>query len=273
MAFCWKSIDYQTPKVMGILNVTPDSFFDGGSYLSESDISERIENMIEQGADIIDIGAYSSRPGADDISTEEELSRLKKSLCVIKKDFPDIPVSIDTFRLDIVKSVLDFFGEIMVNDISGGNHDTEMIEFTAKHNLPYVCMHMQGNPQTMQTNPQYENVVSEVLDFFKTKLSEAQKFNHQQFIIDPGFGFGKNVEQNYELMNHLNVFSELRTPILVGISRKSMIQKVINCNANNALNGTTVLNTIALLKGANILRVHDVKEAKEAVTIVSNYFI
>lgn len=258
---------------MGILNVTPDSFFDGGNYNTEANIHKRFEEMTIQGVDIIDIGAYSSRPGANDITSEEEFSRLKTALRIAKTNFPQVPISIDTFRLDVLKNVLDFYGNVIVNDISGGNFDKDMIRFTAENGLPYICMHMQGTPQTMQQNPQYKNVVSEVLDFFKIKLEEAQKHNHQHFIIDPGFGFGKNLEQNYELLNHLNLFSELKVPILVGISRKSMIQKVLHCNANEALNGTTVLNTIALLKGANILRVHDVREAKETIAMVSNYFL
>lgn len=268
MSFDWQSIDYTKPLVMGILNVTPDSFFDGGSYTTKETILRRFEAMIQDGADIIDIGAYSSRPGAEDISAEEEFERLKFALTIAKEKFPQIPISIDTFRLAVIKNVLDFYGPVMVNDISGGNYDAEMMRFCADNNLPFVCMHMQGTPQTMQIKPQYINVVSEVLDFFKKKIEEAQTLGLTQFIIDPGFGFGKTVEQNYELLNNLEKFVELGYPVFVGVSRKSMIQRVIDCTAKEALNGTTVLNTISLLKGAKIIRVHDVREAKEAVMIV-----
>lgn len=263
----WNSMDYSSPKVMGILNVTPDSFYDGGSYTTENAIQQRLEKMLDEGADIVDIGAYSSRPGAVDVPEDEELNRLWKVLQIIKRDYPEVLVSIDTFRLSVIQKVFDRFGQVMVNDISGGNFDQKMIEFTAKTCLPYVCMHMQGMPQTMQQNPHYQNVVEEILAFFKKKIEEANKFNHKHFVIDPGFGFGKTVEQNYELMNRLDTFVSLGFPLLVGISRKSMIQKVLNCTADEALNGTIVLNTFALTKGANILRVHDVKEAKEVVKL------
>lgn len=268
MSFNWQSIDYTKPLVMGILNVTPDSFFDGGSYTTENAIAKRFEDMLHDGADIIDIGAYSSRPGAEDISAKEEFKRLAVALQIAKHNFPNTPISIDTFRLQVIQDVLHTYGEVMVNDISGGNHDADMIRFCAENNLPFVCMHMQGNPQTMQIKPEYTNVVTEVLEFFKTKIKESKELGLKQFIVDPGFGFGKTVEQNYALMNNLDAFVALGEPVLVGISRKSMIQKVIDCTAKEALNGTTVLNTISLLKGAKIIRVHDVKEAKEAVKIV-----
>lgn len=263
----WNSIDYSSPKVMGILNVTPDSFYDGGSYTTEKTIQQRLDKMLDEGADIVDIGAYSSRPGAADVPEDEEFNRLWKVLQIIKQNYPEVLVSIDTFRLSIIQKILDKFGQIMVNDISGGNFDENMIPFSIQHNLPYVCMHMQGTPQTMQQNPHYQNVVDEILDFFKTKITTANATNYKQFILDPGFGFGKTVVQNYELMNRLDMFVSLGFPLLVGISRKSMIQKVLSCTAGEALNGTTVLNTIALTKGANILRVHDVKEAKEVVKL------
>lgn len=263
----WNTIDYSAPKVMGILNVTPDSFYDGGSYTTDDAIQQRLDKILCEGADIVDIGAYSSRPGAADVPEDEEFNRLWKVLRIIKRNYPDILVSIDTFRLSVIQRVIDNFGQVMVNDISGGNFDKKMIEYTAQNNLPYVCMHMQGMPQTMQQNPHYQNVVEEILAFFKKKIEEANKFNHKHFVIDPGFGFGKTVEQNYELMNRLDTFVSLGFPLLVGISRKSMIQKVLNCTADEALNGTTVLNTFALTKGANILRVHDVKEAKEVVKL------
>lgn len=268
MSVCWKSMTYEQPKVMGILNVTPDSFFDGGTYNSDYAITKRIETMVSEGVDIIDIGACSTRPNADVVDCEEEILRLKPALSILKNHFPNIPISIDTFRVQVVQFVLDYFGECMVNDISGGNIDEEMMPFVAKNQLPYVCMHMQGTPKTMQINPQYDDVIAEELHFFEQKLSYAQQLGIEQFIIDPGFGFGKTVQQNYSLLRNLAQFKQFDVPILIGLSRKSMIQNVLKCTANEALNGTTILNTIALLNGANILRVHDVKEAKEVVRLV-----
>lgn len=268
MSACWKSMNYEQPKVMGILNVTPDSFFDGGTNNSDSAITKRIETMISEGVDIIDIGAYSTRPNADVVDCDEEIRRLKSALTIVKKHFSHIPISIDTFRVPVVEFVLEYFGECMVNDISGGNIDNKMMPFVAKNHLPYVCMHMQGTPKTMQINPQYNDVVAEELQFFEHKLSYAQQLGIKQFIIDPGFGFGKTVQQNYSLLHNLAQFKKYDVPILIGLSRKSMIQNVLNCTADEALNGTSILNTIALLNGANILRVHDVKEAKEVVQLV-----
>lgn len=266
-----QAIDFSSPLIMGILNVTPDSFYDGGSHDSPTAICNHIESMFNAGARIIDIGAYSSRPGADEVSPQEEFNRLKVALDIIHTHFPQTIVSIDTFRLDIVKMVVDYFGDIIVNDISGGEYDGDMIQYSAKQKLPYICMHMQGTPQTMQKNPQYEDVVTEVLAFFKEKIKEAESYGLKQFIVDPGFGFGKTVEQNYTLFNHLEDFVALQYPVLVGISHKSMIQKVLDCTAKEALNGTTVLNTIALLKGAKILRVHEAKEANEVVKLVEKF--
>lgn len=271
MADIWKSMTYECPKVMGILNVTPDSFYDGGTYSTAKDIEKRIQKMVVDGADIIDIGGYSSRPGAKDIDEQEELRRLELPLTIIKNTFPELPVSIDSFRLSVIKHIVESFGPIMINDISGGNYDNEMMQYAANNDLPYVCMHMQGNPQTMQQNPHYTNVVEEVLNFFNNKIAYAKSIRLRQCIIDPGFGFGKTVEQNYALMNQLEQFVQLGCPVLVGISRKSMIQNALHCTADEALNGTTILNTIAIAKGASIIRVHDVKEAKEVVAL-SNIF-
>ncbi len=268
MSACWKSMTYEQPKVMGILNVTPDSFFDGGTNNSDSTIAKRIETMILEGVDIIDIGACSTRPNSDIVDSNEEIQRLKPALTIVKNNFSHIPISIDTFRVSVVKFVLDYFGECMVNDISGGNIDEEMMPYVAKNHLPYVCMHMQGTPKTMQINPQYDDIIVEEIQFFEQKLFYAQQLGIEHFIIDPGFGFGKTVEQNYDLLRNLAQFKKCNVPILVGLSRKSMIQNVLNCSADEALNGTTILNTIALRNGANILRVHDVKEAKEVVQLV-----
>lgn len=270
MSVCWKSITYEEPKVMGILNVTPDSFYDGGTNNSDFAIAKRIETMVNEGVDIIDIGACSTRPNADIVDAQEEIRRLQTALRIVKHSFPNIPISIDTFRVSVIQFVLDYYGECMVNDISGGNLEEEMMPFVAKHHVPFVCMHMQGTPKTMQINPHYEDVVAEELHFFEHKLSYAQQLGIEQFIIDPGFGFGKTVQQNYDLLRNLAQFKQFNVPILIGLSRKSMIQKILNCTANDALNGTTVLNTIALLNGANILRVHDVKEAKEVVKLVKS---
>ena len=268
----WNILSYDSPKIMGILNVTPDSFFDGGAYNSEATIRERIQQMLAEGADIIDIGAYSTRPGAEDVSEQEEISRLRTALNIIASEFPDINVSIDTFRLAVVKATYEEFGEFMVNDISGGCFDSEMFRYVGEKNLPYVCMHMQGTPQTMQIHPQYNDVVEDILQFFKEKITIAKEYGLSQFVVDPGFGFGKTVEQNYELMKHLQKFVDLHYPVLVGISRKSMIRATLNCSVDEALNGTTVLNTIALQKGAHIIRVHDVKAAKEALTLVQKCY-
>ena len=268
----WNILSYDSPKIMGILNVTPDSFYDGGAYNSENTIHERITGMLSEGADIIDIGAYSTRPGAENVSEQEEISRLHTALKIIAKHFPDVNVSIDTFRLSVVKSIYEEYGEFMVNDISGGCFDKEMFRYVGEKQLPYVCMHMQGTPQTMQIRPQYDDVVEDILQFFKEKIVVAKQCGISQFVVDPGFGFGKTVEQNYELMKQLQRFVDLQYPVLVGISRKSMIRAVLDCTVENALNGTTVLNTIALQKGAHILRVHDVKAAKEALSLVQKCY-
>jgi len=254
------------PLVMGILNITPDSFFDGGKYIKEADYIKQTEKMILEGADIIDIGAYSSRPGAKNISEEEEFKRLKNVIPTIKKQFPEIILSVDTFRAIIAQQTYDL-GVDIINDISGGTMDKTMFETIAKIKTPYVLMHIQGTPQTMQANPNYNNVTNEVHNFFETQIKKLNDLGVKNIIVDPGFGFGKTLEHNYELLSNLEKFSNFKTPVLVGLSRKSMISKLLNIDKSEALNGTTVLNTIALMKGAKILRVHDVKEAKEVIRI------
>lgn len=264
-----KSLDMSRPWVMGILNVTPDSFFDGGRYETETAITGRIHQMVEEGADIIDIGAYSTRPGASVVDRQEEVARLAPAVELVRKYYPSIPVSIDTFRSEVAREIYHCLGEIIVNDISGGTMDPEMFGFIAETRLPYVMMHIQGTPQTMQQNPVYRNVTEEVYRFFEERIEALRGAGTDNIILDPGFGFGKTLEHNYELMNHLDVFHELGYPLLVGISRKSMICRLLEKTPAEALNGTTVLNTVALMKGAAVLRVHDVKEAVEAVRIVN----
>ncbi|MDE5638368.1 MAG: dihydropteroate synthase [Odoribacter sp.] len=264
-----KSLDMLRPWVMGILNVTPDSFFDGGRYETETAITGRIHQMVEEGADIIDIGAYSTRPGASVVDRREEVARLAPAVELVRKYYPSIPVSIDTFRSEVAREIYHCLGEIIVNDISGGTMDPEMFGFIAETRLPYVMMHIQGTPQTMQQNPVYRNVTEEVYRFFKDGIEALRGVGTDNIILDPGFGFGKTLEHNYELMSHLDVFHELGYPLLVGISRKSMICRLLEKTPAEALNGTTVLNTVALMKGATVLRVHDVKEAVEAVRIVN----
>ena len=255
---------------MGILNVTPDSFFDGGKTFSTRDIAKRIDTMLNEGVDIIDIGACSTRPNADLIDEKEEINRIKQALKIVQEIATNIPISVDTFRTSVAQFVVNELGErIMINDISGGTFDKEMMPFAAKNHLPYVCMHIQGTPKTMQDNPHYEDVIEEEISYFEERKIYAQQIGLQYLILDPGFGFGKTTEQNYILLNNLEKFKKFNLPILVGLSRKSMIQNVLHCSAHEALNGTTILNTIALLKGATILRVHDVKEAKEVIKIFS----
>ncbi|MBI4946852.1 MAG: dihydropteroate synthase [Bacteroidetes bacterium] len=257
---------------MGILNVTPDSFYDGGKYTDEKSILLHAEKMISDGADIIDIGACSTRPNAAEVSEEEELKRLIPVIKLVRRKFADVIISADTFRSNVAEySVHE--GADMINDISGGGFVTPsgvegaMFETIARLQVPYVLMHIQGRPQTMQRNPHYENVMKEVMSYFKERVRKLQSLNVKQVIIDPGFGFGKATEHNYTLLKHLSVFKEFGFPILAGVSRKAMVNKVLGTKPEEALNGTTVVNTIALMNGANILRVHDVKEAKEAVKI------
>ena len=263
-----KLMDLSQPQVMGILNVTPDSFYAGSRGVAERDIIERLRQMTDEGASIIDIGAYSSRPDADDVSTEEEMARLRHALNLVRQHQPDAVVSVDTFRADVARMCVEEYGVAMVNDISAGEMDDEMFPTIARLGVPYIAMHMKGTPQTMQINPQYEHFLKEIFYSFSEKVQKLRDLGVKDIIIDPGFGFGKTIEHNYQLMNHLEEFKLFGLPLLVGISRKSMIYKLLGTTPEEALNGTTVLNTIALQKGAHILRVHDVKAAVEAVKIV-----
>lgn len=261
-------INLDEPVVMGILNLTPDSFFDGGRYLDEQQVLNRVHTMIEEGVDIIDIGASSSRPMAKPISEDEELNRLLPVIATIRTQYNDIAISIDTYRSNVAKKGLDE-GANIINDISGGKLDPKMFDIVADYNAPYILMHMLGTPQTMQDNPSYKNVVQEVFDFFEAKVELLTQKGVSTVILDPGFGFGKSLEHNYKLLHDLDYFHKLGLPILAGVSRKSMINKVLDTTPDEALNGTTVLNTIALLKGAKIIRVHDVKQARETIKLVT----
>lgn len=259
--------EIREPQIMGILNVTPDSFYASSRKQSDSDIAERVQQIIDEGADMIDIGAYSSRPGADDVSPKEEANRLRHGMRIIRQIAPNIPVSVDTFRADVAKMAIEEEGADIINDISGGMLDKQMFRTVAHLGVPYILMHMQGTPANMQIQPHYDNVRNEVMLYFAERIDRLYQMGAKDIIIDPGFGFGKTIEHNYELMNHLEDFHELRCPILVGISRKSMIYKFLGGTPDTALNGTTILNTISLTKGAHFLRVHDVKEAVEAKKI------
>lgn len=263
-------LDLSTPVVMGILNVTPDSFYDGGKYTTETAVIRRINQIVEEGAGIIDVGAYSTRLGAAFVDEQEELGRLSWAVELVRKYYPNLPVSIDTFRAGVAREIVSCLGEVIVNDISGGTLDENMFDFVAETGVPYIMMHIQGTPQTMQQNPVYEDVVREVRQFLTERIAVLNAKGFDNIILDPGFGFGfgKTLVHNYELMSGMDTYQDLGYPLLVGISRKTMIYKLLGGTAQDALNGTTVLNTIALLKGANILRVHDVKEAVETVRIV-----
>jgi len=261
-------MDLSEPRVMGILNVTPDSFYAGSRGVTEHYIIDRLHQIVEEGASIVDIGACSSRPGADNVSMKEEMSRLRTSLELVHKHCPDAIVSIDTFRADVARMCVEEYGVSIINDISAGNLDKDMFTTIAHLGIPYIIMHMKGTPKDMQTNPHYEHFLKEVFYFFSEKVQKLRDLGAKDIIIDPGFGFGKTLEHNYELMNHLEEFKLFELPLLVGVSRKSMIYKFLETSPEKALNGTTVLHTIALQKGANILRVHDVKEAVETVKIV-----
>lgn len=265
-----KTLDLRTPLVMGILNITPDSFFAGSRHHDEKDLLIRAEKHINEGASILDIGAVSTRPGAENVSEYEEKNRLITSLKIIRKNFPEIWISIDTWRANIAKQCLNEGADI-INDISGGTFDSEMPIIIAKNNTPYILMHIQGQPQDMQKNPVYKNILNEITDFFKTQSRKFIIAGATQLILDPGFGFGKTLEHNYQLLKNLDVFNKLGHPLLIGLSRKSMIHKLLDINAESALNGTTVLNTMALQNGAKILRVHDVKEALETIKIMQMY--
>jgi dihydropteroate synthase len=257
-------INLATPKVMGILNVTPNSFFDGGKYNEEKEILLRVEKMLNAGATFIDIGAYSSKPNAEFVSEQEEISRMVPVVQLILKHFPKALLSIDTFRSEVAKASIEN-GAAIINDIAAGNLDDKMLEIIAKYNVPYIMMHMRGTPQTMQTLTHYDDIVKEMLFYFSERIAAARQLGINDLIIDPGFGFAKTLEQNYEVLKKMKLFEMLELPLLVGVSRKSMIYKTLESSAAEALNGTSVINTIALTKGAKILRVHDVKEAVECV--------
>jgi dihydropteroate synthase len=263
-----KLIDLTFPKVMGILNVTPNSFYDGGKYSDEKGVLSQVEKMITEGATFIDIGAYSSKPSAEFVSEDEEIKRLIPVMQLVLKHFPETLISVDTFRANVAKAGIEN-GACIINDISAGSLDATMMETVANLRVPYIMMHMKGNPQTMQSLANYENVTKEMLLYFSEKVALARSFGINDLLIDPGFGFAKTKGQNFEVMNNLELFQMLELPILVGVSRKSMIYKTLETSAADALNGTTVLNTIALQKGAKILRVHDVKEAMETIKLVS----
>ncbi len=265
-----KQLSFEKAQVMAIINITPDSFYDGGKFSSVTDIIKDAEMKIHEGATIIDIGAASSRSKAPSVSVKDEIFRLREPLTKLRKEFPKMLISIDTYLSEVAEFAIDLGADI-INDISGGELDSKMIDVVAKHQIAYVLMHMQGTPQNMQLNPTYENVVKELGDFYKSKIADCQSKGFEKLIIDVGFGFGKTLEHNYELLKHLHEFTEFGFPILAGLSRKSMINKVIHTSPVTALNGTTVLNTIALQNGANILRVHDVKEAKQAVDLFEFY--
>lgn len=256
------------PKIMGILNVTPDSFYAESRTSNEEHIAARVQQLMDDGADMIDIGGYSSRPGADDVSPEEEMNRLRRGLRVVRRLYPEVPISVDTFRADVARMCVEEEGADIINDISGGMMDRQMFRTVARLGVPYILMHMQGTPDTMQQAPHYDNLRREVMLYFAERIDRLCQMGAKDIIVDPGFGFGKTLEHNYELFHHLDDFNLFNLPLLVGISRKSMIYKLLDGTPQTSLNGTTVLNTIALMKGAHILRVHDVKEAVEAKRIV-----
>jgi dihydropteroate synthase len=263
-----KLIDLSTPKVMGILNITPDSFYDGGRFKDETSILNQVELMLSEGATFIDVGAYSSRPGASHVSEAEELNRIIPIVKLLVKQFPEIILSIDTFRSEVAKQCINF-GAAIINDISAGKMDDNMLETIGKLQVPCVMMHMKGTPQNMQQHTDYDDLIKDIIYYFSERIAEARSHKIIDLIIDPGFGFSKTLEQNYELLSHLELLQMIEKPMLVGVSRKSMIYKLLETSSENALNGTTSLNTVALLKGAKILRVHDVKEAVECVNIIN----
>lgn len=256
------------PKIMGILNVTPDSFYAESRTSDEEHIAARVQQLMDDGADMIDIGGYSSRSGADDVSPEEEMNRLRRGLRVVRRLYPEVPISVDTFRADVARMCVEEEGADIINDISGGMMDRQMFRTVARLGVPYILMHMQGTPDTMQQAPHYDNLRREVMLYFAERIDRLCQMGAKDIIVDPGFGFGKTLEHNYELFHHLDDFNLFNLPLLVGISRKSMIYKLLDGTPQTSLNGTTVLNTIALMKGTHILRVHDVKEAVEAKRIV-----
>ena len=256
-------LDLSTPRVMGILNVTPDSFYAGSRMQTEAEIAGRARQILDEGAAIIDIGAYSSRPNAENVSPHEEMG-----LEILRKTHPEAVISVDTFRADVAKMCVEEYGVAIINDIAAGEMDAEMFRTVAELNVPYIMMHMQGTPQSMQQHPHYDNLLKEVFMYFARKVQQLRDLGVKDIILDPGFGFGKTVEHNYELLAHLEEFRIFELPLLVGVSRKSMIYRLLGNTPQDALNGTTVLDTICLMKGADILRVHDVREAVETVKIV-----
>lgn len=261
-------LDLGKPAVMGILNATPDSFYAGSRTQSEEEIAQRVHQILDEGAAIIDVGAYSSRPGADDVPAAEEMRRLRHALAIIRREAPEAIVSIDTFRADVAKMCVEEEGAHIINDISGGMLDKNMFRTVARLGVPYILMHIQGTPRTMQQHPHYENLEQEVFLFLSERVDRLRSAGVKDIILDPGFGFGKTLAHNYQLMDHLEDFSEFNLPLLVGISRKSMIYRLLGGTPGDALGGTIALNTIALMKGAHILRVHDVRAAVETVQIV-----
>jgi len=263
-----KLVSIDRPMVMGIVNVTPDSFYDGGSCLTEASLLKRCEAIITEGGDIIDIGAVCTRPGAQDVSVAEELRRLDWALACVRKVFPEDIISVDTYRVDVAKAVVEHYSVDIINDVSAGAFDADMFETVAALNVPYVLTHIQGTPSTMLENPVYDNLMENIIAYFLSHVQRLRALGVKDIIIDPGFGFGKTIAHNYEILRHLKKLEIFELPIMVGISRKSMIYKLLETDAQHALNGTTVVNTLALTAGAEILRVHDVREAVECVTIV-----
>ena len=263
-----KLLDLGVPRVMGIINITPDSFYEGSRVSSDDDILKLAASMISDGADIIDVGGYSSRPNADDVSPEEERKRVLGAIKIISRNFPEAVISIDTFRSDIAFEAVTHCGANIINDISGGEADDKMFSLVRELNVPYIMMHMKGNPGTMQEDPVYEDLISDILKWFGSRIVALQSVGVKDIILDPGIGFGKTINHNFEILRRLGDFAVTGLPLLVGVSRKSMIWKTLGLTPGEALNGTTVLNSAALLGGADIIRVHDVKEAKEAVKLV-----
>jgi dihydropteroate synthase len=266
-----KLLYLDNPLVMGILNITPDSFYQGSRFNDAEDLAKKLEQMIQEQVDIVDIGGYSSRPGAENISVQEEIDRVIPAIIACRAYAPSIPISIDTYRTEVASQALDA-GANMINDISAGSLDPKMFRLVAQRQVPYILMHMRGNPQTMTGKTDYQNIITDIMRYFSQKVSQLQDLGVNDIIVDPGFGFAKTVEQNYELLRNLSYFNELQLPLLVGLSRKSMVYRPLDISADEALNGTTVLHTIALMNGAMILRVHDVQAARQVITLYLNTY-
>lgn len=261
-------LDLSIPKIMGIVNLTPDSFYDGGKLLTPQLIRQHIDQLVAEGADFLDVGAYSSRPGAENISIETEWSRLQPALEIIKKHYPETKISVDTFRAEIAQRAIQDYDVCMINDISGGQLDNKMFQLVAKHQVAYVLMHMKGTPQNMQKQTNYDDIIADIALFFSQQLEQLKLLGVADVVLDPGFGFSKTLQQNYELLDRLSEFKVFELPVLVGVSRKSMLYKLFDSGPENMLNATTIANTVALINGASILRVHDVGAAKEAVVMI-----